>query len=179
MHGPLTAVGVVDVERIDPHQHGTSAHEPLGQLAGEMWMAAVILLGAPVSVPARLHQHGAAAHLALAQGQAVDRSLASLRADDDTVEVRERGERKLGEIFTVGVTVEGAVHVRTGVRHHLDLADVELRTRGIALARCLTTEVVTYDWRGQSLVRHHPVLDGVTHVDEAGRRHASPRRSWS
>src|ERR1035437_9744972 len=63
--------------------------------------------------------------------------------------------------------MEGAVEVGAGVRDHLDLADLELRAGRIPLPRFFAAQVVTNERGGESLVRHHAVVDGLARADRA------------
>ena len=64
------------------------------------------------------------------------------------------------------VAVEWAVEVRPRVSHHLDLADVELRPRGVMLSGVFAAEVVAYHGRGKSSVGDEAVLQRMAHVHE-------------
>ena len=54
-------------------------------------------------------------------------------------------KRERGEVLAVGIAMERAVQIRARVRDHLDLADVELRPRGVVRPRRFTREVVGND----------------------------------
>ncbi len=102
-------------------------------------------------------------------GEPVDRPIAALgRADDDAIEIGQRFQRKLGEVLSMRVAMKRTIDVRSRVRDHLDLADLEFRPFGVTRAGCLAAEIIADDRRGESFVGDHAVLDGVAQVDEAG-----------
>jgi hypothetical protein len=73
---------------------------------------------------------------------------------------------ELGQVFAIGEAMEWAVEIGAGVGHQLDLADLELGTLGVDLARRLAAEEIADDWRRQALVGDHAVLDRMAHVDQ-------------
>src|SRR5215210_236905 len=50
--------GVIDVERIDPDEHGPLPHEVLGRVESEKRMSRQVVWGSPMSIPAGVDQHG-------------------------------------------------------------------------------------------------------------------------
>src|SRR5438128_5223247 len=58
------------------------------------------------------------------------------------------------------------VEISSRVGHHLDLADLKLGARRVAIFRLFAAEVIRDDRRRQTLVGDQAVLDCVTEVDE-------------
>src|SRR6266550_3685719 len=71
------------------------------------------------------------------------------------------------------ITMEGRVDVRPGVREQVDLADLKGRARRVAGTRGVTRQPVADRRCGKTAVGHHPVLDLVTQVDQAGHMRAN------
>ena len=90
-------------------------------------------------------------------------------------------QRQRRQILPVGVAVERRVEVGAGVRHHLDLADLELDAGRVPPARGLPAQEVADDRPRQAGVGRHAVLDGVAEIDEghAARAHPVCARSSS
>ncbi len=102
-------------------------------------------------------------------------ALAGIDADDETGEVREPLQRQFRQVEAVREAMKWGVEVRPGVRDHIDAADVELGAGRVHLPRRFAREEVAHERRGQPLVRHHPALDDVAHVDQ----HVFPSRASS
>ena len=63
VHRTRAPVGVIDVERIDPHQHRAGVTQPHGGLLGEIGVPLEVRVGAPEGVPSRVDQHGFTLHV--------------------------------------------------------------------------------------------------------------------
>lgn len=83
----------------------------------------------------------------------------------DTIEIGKPVDWHLGEIFAIGVTMERAIDVRAGVRHHFNLADLEFRSFRVNRTRRFATEVVADNRRRHALDRNKPVFDGVAEIN--------------
>src|SRR5216110_2957807 len=126
-------------------------------------------VGAPVPVPARVHQDGCAAYVAIAKPGGVE-ATPPLRtgggAHHEALEIGDGLERITGDVLCSLVTVEGGVDVGTGVRQQLDLADLESRAGSVASARRVARQPIADRGREQPAVRDHPVFDLVAEVYE-------------
>jgi hypothetical protein len=72
--------------------------------------------------------------------------------------------KSVSAVFGLRRRSASAVEVRPRVGHHLDLADVELRPRGVMLSGLFAAEVVAYQGRGETSVGDEAVLHGMAHV---------------
>src|SRR4051794_28544824 len=89
-------------------------------------MAFEILIRAPVHVPTGMDEESFAAQRAEIDFEGLNRAARALcLAGDDAIEIRQRLELKLGQVFAVCVTVKRAVEIRAGIRDHVDPADLE------------------------------------------------------
>src|SRR5262245_36460507 len=91
-------------------------------------MSLEILVGLPVTRPARVNQYRFSAHIQRCETGFVN-SASVLRRDayQHTVQRGKLFESQLRQVVPIGVTMERRVDVRASVRDHLDLADLELR----------------------------------------------------
>src|SRR5438445_11099259 len=75
---------VVDVQRIDADEGGSTADQVLGGIASEKWMlAGRVRVGAPMGIPTRMHEHGPRLYLPCSKGRRVKRPLAAIRCAND------------------------------------------------------------------------------------------------
>jgi hypothetical protein len=186
MNGARSVVDRIDVERIDADESDAGCDERFGQFAGEMRMTFEILIGAPMRVPAGVKENRLVFQRREVEWQAIDGALAPFsRADDHAVEIRQRFQFQLREIVAMSITMERTVDIRARVRDHLDLADLEFGSGCVLGARSFATQVIANDRHGQAFVSYHPVLDGVTEVDQlrvggavghSGRLHREPTK---
>ena len=58
--------------------------------------------------------------------------------DHDGVEAGEAFQRQCGQILPIGPAMERRIDIRPCIRHHLDLADLELNTRSVMRSRGLS-----------------------------------------
>ena len=185
MHRTRAAIRVVDVERVDPHQHSAGIPQPDCRLFGEVRMAFEIGVGAPVRVPSGVHQYGLAAH---AERRDLRRqclhidfpTITRRRAQHDRGLINEPLERHRRRVASVGVAMERTVDVRPGVGDQLHPPDLKLGTRFIQSTRVFATQVVADHRRWQTLVIHHAMFNRVAEVYQRvrGRRHAAFRNRW-
>src|SRR5437764_3543054 len=111
-------------------------------------MAGAVPLGAPVDVPARVHEHGLALHLPPAKRLDIERATVALRdPDDDALQIGDRFEWEVGDVLAVLVTMRRRVDVGPGVGEQVDLPDLKARARAIAGPRGVARKPVA-DHRG-------------------------------
>src|SRR5689334_11089053 len=95
-----------------------------------------ILVGPPMPVPAGIDEHRMPAAADGNEMMPVDGAPGSTRhPHDDAWDIADAPERKLGEIMAILIAVKGHIDIGAGIRHHLDLADLEFGALGIDLAR--------------------------------------------
>jgi len=135
VHGPSAAAGVVDVEGIDTYQTSAAIAEEHSGLLGKEGVGLEIRVGCPALRPACLNKHSFARDLNILEGLRSNRQvLAVIAADEQGIQVGKRLEPDLREVLSIGIAMEWAIDVGTRVGDQLDLADLELGTRRIALA---------------------------------------------
>ncbi len=150
-----------------PTSAGPGLYEPVSGALGEMRMSFEVRVRPPMLVPSRLEEHRPSANVARAERHFIDgRPARRVDAHDETFKIRNRLEWKLGQVLSVLVAMKWAVDIGAGVADHLDLADLEIVARRIALARLFATHPVADERRGQALVGNHAVFNGVADVDE-------------
>src|SRR3989449_358627 len=170
MGGARAVRVVVNVERIDPNEGGVTLREQLSRGTSQERMAQRVTIRAPVRVPAGVQQHGLPPQVPAAKARRVERATISLgRPDHNPRQVRHRLKRISGDVRPILEAMKRGVDVRTGVREHPDLADLESRAGAITGARGLAAQPIVDNRRGEALVGHHPVLDAVAEVDQPGR----------
>ena len=77
VRGPLTAgFRVVDVDRVDPDQHGTRVDQVLRAVSGEKRCARTVFGRSEVAVPSGVQQHGGAAHVPAGKSPGADSAVA-------------------------------------------------------------------------------------------------------
>src|SRR3989442_551385 len=95
-------------------------------------MARAIPLGAPLDIPARVHEHRLAPHIAAAEQPLVERTAGALRCPGhDAVEVRDGLERIVSNVLAAVVPMEWRVDVSARVGDQLDLPDLECRAGSV------------------------------------------------
>ena len=159
---------VVDVQRIDAHQHRAAPGEILGSVFREEGMlAARVCLRTPVLVPAGVHEDGLPFYVAAREACGIDRTLRSdIRAHDNTGQIGDCFQRVPRDVAAVFVAMERGIDVGPGVRKQLDLPDLESRARRVPCFRRVAREPIADRRRGETAVGHHAVLDFVTQIDE-------------
>lgn len=99
-----------------------------------------ILIRFPMPRPTRMDEDSLAAHIQTREPAFINHTPITLRdVDQQAIEMRQLFQCQIRKIFAVGITMKGRVEIGTGIRHHLNLADGELGSFGIDLARCFTT----------------------------------------
>jgi hypothetical protein len=172
VHGARSTAGIVDVHRVDADQRRALGHQPLGRAARQERGTSPVVLGPEVAVPPGVHQHRLPSHLEREEKLTVDGAAGGSRdAHHDAFEVGHRIERSRLQVGAIGVAVEGRVEVGAGVRHHGDAPDVELGPFCVARPRGFPAEVLSYLRPREPGVRHHPVPNGVTQLDQATHVH--------
>ncbi len=170
MDGTLAARSVVDVQGIDADQERALVAQVFRRRFGQVRMVLEVSVRAPVTIPARAHEHCLAADLARGERLPVDGATAGARhVDHHALAVGDPLERQVGKIVPVGKPMVRRVEVRARVADHLDAVDLELGSGRVDRARCLAREVVADQWRGQPLVRDHAALDHVAEIDSRDR----------
>src|SRR6185312_3786724 len=81
--------------------------------------------------------------------------------------VSNRFQLKRSQIVSVLITVERAVDVRAGVGNHLDLPNLECRSRRVPFSGSIAAEKVRDNRRWQSFVSNQAVLNRVRKVYES------------
>src|SRR5688572_23586794 len=169
MRGPLAVEDRVDVVRIDADDCRAAFREITRGAGSEKRMLAVpVCFGAPVCVPARMKQHRPVFYVNALEHFVADGARGT--PYDDALDVRDRLQIELGQVFAARVTVERTVEIRSGVRHHVDLRDVKLRVRIVMSARVLACQEVGDHGSGQTFVSDHSMFDSMRNVNEQGLR---------
>ena len=115
-----------------------------------------------------MDQHRPAAEIKIAQQSLINGAGAGYTdPHHDAIEIGERFQRQPGQIGSVGVAMKRGIDVGAGVRHHLDLPDMELRPLGVDRPGGLAAQIIADDRRRKSLVGHHPILYCVAYIDQA------------
>ncbi len=99
-------------------------------------LAVPVSLSAPVLVPTRLKQHGFAAHIKSVHHLLADCAIGTTQ--NNTIDVRERLQLEVGQVFAARVAMKGAIEIRSRVRDHVDLCDVEFSSCVVVVARRFT-----------------------------------------
>src|SRR5712692_108431 len=101
---------VIDVERIDPHEPHAGLHEIFGRvLREEGVLTAGVRIGAPVRVPARVHQHGLPVHVLAPEARGIDRAFGSgAHPHDDAGQIGDGFQSIARDVAAVFVTMERA-----------------------------------------------------------------------
>src|SRR6266540_2698986 len=145
----------------------------------EWMLAGGIRIGAPVRIPPRMYQYRPPLHLQPGKSRRVDRSSVPCGCPNhDARQIRDVLQRIAGHVVAAVITMEGRVDVRPGVREQVDLADLKGRARRVAGTRGVTRQPVADRRCGKTAVGHHPVLDLVAQVDQAGHMRANALSSW-
>lgn len=175
VHGTFTAIGAIDVERVDTHARNVGPHESFGRGFGDVGVIDEVRVGTPLGGVAGLDQHRVAGQPGQIFVGDVDGSVA---VDEISPTIQVHGgdggyslEFELGEVVTVGETMEGDIEVGAGVGAHRDEPDLERDAGAVDLLGGFTSQVVGDDRLGQPWVGGHAVGDHVTEVDEL--RHVS------
>src|ERR1700754_1700421 len=101
-------------------------------------MAFEIGVRAPVTVPARLPQHGLAGDIGRGEDVPVDgRAVHAFHANDLARDVGDAVQRPAREIVPVAIAMERRIDIGAGVRDHVYATYLELRAFGIDAARSL------------------------------------------
>ena len=137
-------------------------------VGGEERVSFEILVGAPVLVPTGRHQHSFAGNFEALEVIKADLSLPGGHAHHHCIEISQALQRQLRQIQTVGVAMKRRIHIGSRIGHHLDFADVEFRSGGIAGSRRFAAQVVTDDRRRQPFVGHHPVFHSMAQINQGG-----------
>ena len=66
------------------------------------------------------------------------------------------------------------IHICPCVGNHLDLADVKFSSFGVKFMRILPGKKIADDWRGQTFVSDHAMVDGMAEVDQFFMHRESP-----
>ena len=90
-------------------------------------MTIEVAIGPPVSRPAGVDEDRLTPNVSTVKNLQPNRTpLPDVPPDHYRLQVCQVLQRQFGKILAIGVTVERRVQVRPRVRHHVDLADVEL-----------------------------------------------------
>jgi hypothetical protein len=92
-------------------------------------------------------------------------ALSKRHTHDDRGQIDEAFQRRLAQIFPVGIAMKRAVDVGAGVRHHLDPPDLKLGAVGVVLPRGLATQKVADDGAGQTFESNEAIVNGMAEVD--------------
>src|SRR5437588_11428404 len=137
-------------------------------------MAFKILICLPMRSPTRLDQHGPTFHIEVIERGNSDCAPVPVGCFyQDAVEIGERRQLQLRKIPPVLIPVKRTIEISSCIRHHLDLADVKFCAGRVILARLLTAEIITDDWRRQAFISNQAVLERVTEIDESAPGHLS------
>src|SRR6185369_11938751 len=102
-----------------------------------------IFFRAPVNVPTCMDQHCLVSYVDPREALFCDRGIWTLfTAHHDAIQVCERIQIEMGEIFSTRVAMERTVEICTRVSHHVDLADMKLRSRRVTSFGIFATEIV-------------------------------------
>src|SRR6266566_198053 len=88
VRGPRPVLVVVDVERVDADERRAGLHETSYRGRGEERVALPVPLGAPVAIPARVHEHGLPPGFDAGERILVDRATPAAGVDYKSLEVR-------------------------------------------------------------------------------------------
>jgi hypothetical protein len=130
-----------------------------------------------VNVPAGLDQHRLAIDLRALECLAADRPAGTGGdTDHNRIEVGQRLEGELSQVFPIGIAVKRSVQIGAGVGYHLDLADLKFDPGTVMRARGFPAQVVADDRAGKAGISGHPVLYGMTKIDESHRKSVNGKR---
>ena len=146
MRGAAAILVVIDVERIDPDERRARLCEILGcVLRDERMLPAGVGVGAPMRVPAGVHEHRSPIHVLPLESRRIDRAFrANTRAYDDARQIGDCFQRIARDVAAVFVAMERGVDVGTGVGQELDLADLKSGAGRVASGRGFTREPIAH-----------------------------------
>src|SRR5690349_10765691 len=121
MRGAMQISGIVDVVRVYADQHGARVPQVAGSVFGEERMSLEVLFGAPVTIPPCVHQYRVSTHIHRSKRRMADGTLgAACDPNEHSIEASKACQIKLGEVMSIGVAVEGAIEICTGIGDQLD-----------------------------------------------------------
>jgi hypothetical protein len=160
---------VIDVHRVDADDGGPECGKQFGRLRREIRMARIrVLDGAPVPVPAGVHENRPAGDQIPVRGQVRRADSSAFGTDHDPVQIHQARQRHSGQVGAVAEAMERCVQVRPGVRDHRDASDLELRARRVPAAGVGARQMVGDLRTRQPRIGGHPGHDDVAEIDDPG-----------
>src|SRR5690349_4271643 len=106
---------VVDIMTVDPDKGGPTRYQGLRCSFGQVRVVAEIGFGAPMPVPAGCDEHRLPSQIEPGERIRIDgQPILERPPNQDTLEIRDRFQRKVRQVLAVGVTVERTIHIGAG-----------------------------------------------------------------